>query len=193
MQSKAKKGLVILGLASAVGFTGPALAQAQDMGFYAGGAIGQAESDGVCDIVAGAPGVSCDEKDSSWKIFGGYQFNRNFAVEVGYANFGEANVSGPGGSATVEATAFDAVAVGILPLAERFSVYGKLGLFYADVEASNTLGASDSDNETGLTFGVGVRYDFTRNLGVRAEWQRYQEVGEDIDVSVLSIGVLWKF
>jgi len=42
-----------------------------------------------------------------------------------------------------------------------------------------------------------VRYDFTRNLGVRAEWQKYQDVGGgdigESDVDVLSIGAIWKF
>jgi opacity protein-like surface antigen len=52
---------------------------------------------------------------------------------------------------------------------------------------------SDDDSETGITFGLGLRYDFTRNLGVRAEWQRYQEVGDDLDVDVMSVGVIWKF
>lgn len=191
MISKAKAGLAVLGLASGIMLAGPAAAQ--DMGFYAGAAFGQAETDGVCDIVAGFAGVSCDEKDTAWKIFGGYQVNRNFSLELGYASFGEATVTGPGGVATVEGTAFDLVAVGSLPLADRFSVYGKLGLYRADFEVRNTLGFSEDASENGLTFGVGLRFDFTRNLAARLEWQRYQEVGEDLDVSMMSLGVLFKF
>jgi OOP family OmpA-OmpF porin len=189
--SNAKAGLVMLGFAAATTFAGPAAAQ--DMGFYAGAAFGQAETDGVCDIAAGFVGVSCDEKDTAWKIFGGYQVNRNFSVELGYANFGEATVTGPGGTATIEGNAFDLVAVGSLPLADRFSVYGKLGLYRADFEVSNTLGFSEDASETGLTFGVGLRFDITRNLAARLEWQRYQEVGDDLDVSMMSLGVLFKF
>ena len=191
MITKAKAGLAALGLVSAISFAGSAAAQ--DMGFYAGAAFGQARTDGVCDLVAGFAGVSCDEKDTAWKIFGGYQVNRNFSVELGYASFGEATVTGPGGTATVEGTAFDLVAVGSLPLADRFSVYGKLGLYRADFEVRNTLGFSEDASENGLTFGVGLRFDFTRNLAARLEWQRYQELGDDLDVSMMSVGVLFRF
>jgi OmpA-OmpF porin, OOP family len=199
MKSKAKKGLAILGLASAMAFTNATLAQ--DAAFYVGGALGQAEVDIDCD---GA--TSCDEKDTSWRIFGGYQFNKNFAVELGYINFGESSASGPvppfgTGSVKFESTAFDLVAVGVLPLANQFSVYGKLGLYRADTDIDlnvTALGsASRSDSNTDLTFGIGARYDFTRNLGVRAEWQRYSDVAADdfgeSDIDVISLGVLWRF
>jgi OOP family OmpA-OmpF porin len=189
MMKKAKTGLAILALASAVAFAGPALAQ--DTGFYIGGALGQAEQKGSCD---GLPaGVSCDEKDSAWKILGGYQFNRHLAVELGYANLGEATANGLGISAAVEVTAWDVVAVGSFPIMDKFSVYGKLGMFRAESEGTSNVGVSADDSETGFTFGVGLRYDFTRNLGVRAEWQRYNEVAEDTDVNLLSIGVIWRF
>jgi OOP family OmpA-OmpF porin len=187
--SKIKKGFAVLGLASAMLVAGPALAQ--DTGFYAGIHIGMSDLGGACNGVPG--GVSCDEEDSAWKILGGYQFNKNLAVELGYANLGEASASGAGVTANVEVTAWDLVAVGSLPLMDRLSGYGKLGLFKADAELTSNVGVSDDDSETGITFGLGLRYDFTRNLGVRAEWQRYQEVGDDLDVDVMSVGVIWKF
>jgi len=199
MKSKAKAGLAILGLASAMTFAAPVLAQ--DAGFYAGAALGQSKVSIDCE---GAD--TCDEKDSSWRIFGGYQFNRNFAIEFGYADLGEASAAGaapPFGTAgaTFETTAFDLVAVGILPIAERFSAYGKIGLYRADTDITASLtgfpSVSLSDSNSDLTFAVGVRYDFTRNLGVRAEWQRYSDVAADefgeSDVDVMSIGILWRF
>ena len=189
MISKARAGLAVLGMASAIGFAAPALAQ--DTGFYIGGHFGQSDISGACD---GLPaGVSCDEKDSAWKVLGGYQFNRNLAVELGYANLGEASASGGGVTASVEVTAWDLVAVGTLPIADKFSAYGKLGLFRSESDLTSNVGVSESESESGLTFGVGLRYDFTRNLGVRAEWQRYAEVGEDVDVNMVSVGILWKF
>ena len=192
--SKARKGLAILGLASAVAFTGPALAQ--DMGFYAGLSIGQSSADVDCTGFA-----SCDDSDSAWKIFGGYQFNRNLAAELGYTDLGEFTATGPGISAAVEATAFELSAVGTFPIADKFSIFGRIGMYMADTELSATVGGTSgsvSDDNTGLTFGIGVRYDFTRNLGVRAEWQKYSDVGGDdvggeSDVDVISIGVVWKF
>jgi OmpA-OmpF porin, OOP family len=193
MKSKTKAGVAILGLASAMAFTGPAVAQ--DSGFYAGLHIGQSSADDACEGVSG-PGVSCDDKDTAWKILGGYQFNRHLAVEIGYTDLGEVSASGPGGSASIESTAFEVVAVGIFPIADKFSIYGKLGMYRGDTEAT-APGVSESESNNDLTFGFGVRYDFTKNLGVRGEWQKYSDVGGgnigEADVDVISIGLIWKF
>ncbi len=68
----------------------PFAANAQDAGFYAGGSIGQAKANQGCD---GIP-ISCDNKDTSWQISGGYQFNKNFGVELGYVDLGKVTASG---------------------------------------------------------------------------------------------------
>lgn len=206
MKKKARAALAILGLASAVTFTGPALAQ--DMGFYIGGALGQSSVDLDCTGT-----TSCDDKDSTWKILGGYQFNRNFALEFGYADLGAATASTPAfflpgfgivpaANLKIEATVFELLAVGILPIANRFSLYGKAGLFRAETDTSvsfaNGISESESDSATNLTFGAGVRFDLTKNLGIRLEWQRYMDVPEAVtdsesDVDVMSIGVIFRF
>jgi OmpA-OmpF porin, OOP family len=193
MISKARAGLAVLGFAGAMVFTGAAVAQ--DTGFYAGLSLGQSKADDACTGVSGL-GISCDDKDTAWKILGGYQFNRNFAVEFGYTDLGEVSASGPGGSASIETTAFEVVAVGMMPIADKFSIYGKLGMYRGETDASGP-GGSISESTTDLTFGVGVRYDFTRNLGVRAEWQKYSDVGGgdigEADIDVISVGVIWRF
>ena len=179
-------------------------AWSQEAGFYVGGAVGQAEHKDACE----GANISCDEKDSAWKIFGGYQINRNLAVELGYADLGESAASGTVGAITVDArfevTVFELSAVGMLPIMDRLSLFGRAGLYRSDVELSGTgrLGAttvpvSSSDDNIDFTFGLGVRYDVTRNIGVRAEWQRYLGVGGDdtgeSDIDLLSIGVLFRF
>lgn len=184
--NKARKGLAILGLASAMAFAAPAFAQ--DMGFYAGLSFGQSSLDLDC---SGVP--QCDDSDSAWRILGGYRFNRNFAAELGYINFGEFTF-GDGGanSVSVEATGFELVAVGMWPLSNEFSVYGKVGLFRWDTDATGTgvFAGSASDSGTDVTFGAGVQYDFTKQFGVRGEWQRYSA---DDDVDVFSVGVVFRF
>ena len=180
-------------------------AWSQDAGFYLGASIGQSRAKDFCDD---SGGFSCDDKDTAWKLFGGYQFNRHLAVEAGYTDLGEIGVSGvlTGVSVrgTIEVTAFELVGVGSIPVMDRFSLYGKLGLYHAETEQKITgsLGPvtrtdNASEKNTDLTFAFGARFDITRNLGVRAEWQRYLdvgggEIGED-DVDVLSVGVLWRF
>ena len=145
MKRKTKARLAILGLATAMAFTGPAFAQ--DASFYLGGSIGQAEAEGVCDdlqtIVTGIGTVSsCDEKDSAWKLFGGYQFNRHFAIEASYFDYGSVSASGQTFGVpfriTGDATAFGLAAVGILPIANHFSLFGKLGLLRTEVDVTGS-------------------------------------------------------
>jgi len=180
-----------LGMAQGMSMTGP------DSGWLVGGSFGQSKID--CDT-AGVPGVSCDDSDTAWRIFGGYQFSKHLAVELGYSTLGEATISGAGITATVEAKAFDLVAVGILPINQQLSVFGKLGMYKADSDlSSNTpLIGSASDSNTDVTYGIGLQYDFNKNFGLRAEWQQYKKVGSDDtggegDVDVMSIGVIYRF
>lgn len=164
----------------------PAAAQMGMSSVYVGGSLGQSEAKDACEGFAG-----CDEKDTAWKIFAGFQLTPMFAVELGYTDLGE--VSAPGISA--ESTAWDLSAIAAFPIGEAFSLYGRLGGYRAETEArAGALSADDSN--TGLTFGVGAGFNLSRNLGLRAEWQRYADVGDDddeSDIDVLSIGVLWRF
>jgi OOP family OmpA-OmpF porin len=188
------------GLTLAMLLASPALAQ--DGRLYIGASLGQAEAEGVCSeinsIITGIGGTvsSCDEKDSAWKLFGGYQVNRHFALEASYFDYGSVSASGQtfgvpfrfGG----EATAFGIAAVGILPLASQFSLFGKLGLLRTEFEvsASGVGGsASDSDSDTGLHIGVGAMFDIARNVSLRAEWERNDEA----EVDMMSIGVQFRF
>lgn len=184
-------------VASAMG-SSPVLAQ--DAGFYLGGSLGQSKSNETCD---GFP-VACDDKDTAWRIFGGYQFNRYISAELGYADLGtpasaSGTVSGVAVVANTEVTAWDLVAVGSYPIG-RFSIYGKLGLYRAETETSGSVAGiplTGSDTNTDITFGAGAGFDITRNLRIRGEWQRYQNVGGDSggedDVDVFSVGLLWRF
>ena len=187
---------VLLGGVLTAGWSSASLAQmrgAPDSGFYAGAAIGQ--SDTGC---SGLPsGATCDAKDTAWRILGGWQLDRHFGAEFAYTDFGEFTASFAGIEQRIEVNAFELVGVGTYPLAEGFSLYGKLGLYRADSEGRTNVGDSASETNTDLTFGVGGRYDFNRNFALRIEWQRYSDVGggefEKDDIDMLSVGVLWKF
>jgi opacity protein-like surface antigen len=130
---------------------------------YAGIEIGQADIE--------------NEDDIGFKVFGGYQFTRNIAAELGYGMMFD--------KSDVEVTALELVAVGMFPIANQFSLIGKLGL--ANVEVDSPGGSAD---KTEITWGIGVQFDVSRNLGVRALWQRY-ETEEALDW--LAIGVMWRF
>jgi OOP family OmpA-OmpF porin len=146
-----------------VGAASAALAQQPERGWYVGADIGQSDFGG--------------ENDTAFKLVGGYQVTRHFAAEGAYAWLFD--------KAGAEATAFELVGVGSLPLANQLSVFGKLGFANAYIEA----GALDEE-KVELTYGVGLRYDLTRNIGLRGQWQRY-DTSEEIDV--FTLGAVWRF
>ena len=201
MKSMLKASLLVLGVA--VGLAGVPAARAQsalggpDAAWYAGGAVGQS-SNALCKQPFGV-GV-CDDSDTAYRIFAGYQVNRYLALEFGYHQLGDTTLSSAGLTQTVESKAFDLVAVGNLPVAQRFGVYGKLGLYRASLDFSSNLPgvANQSFDNTGLTYGVGVQYDVTPRLGLRAEWQQFANMGGGIFISnsnidLTSIGAIWRF
>ena len=176
---KGMKGL-LTAVALATGLTMAAPAAAQ---LYLGATVGQAEYKEGC-LGTG----ECDDEDNAWRILGGFQFNKFFAVEVGYYDFGEAS----SGAATLEAEAFELVGVGSFHFTDRLSLYGKLGAYQGTLE-----GLGVDEDTTDLTYGIGLRWDFTKRLGVRGEWQRYESLGGgnliETDLDVLSIGLIFQF
>lgn len=206
---KLKKALVVAGLAAGIAaISGIAAAQmqTQDAGFYLGAAVGQAKAKDVCTELTGVGFVGgCDDKDTAWKISAGYQFNKNFGVELGYVDLGEftaaGTILGVPVTAKAEATGFEVLAVGTIPLAQQFSAYAKAGAFRWDVDTSATAAGVPvgvGDKGTDFTFGIGLKYDFTRNASARLEFQRYNNVGEDAttgqsDVNLWTLGVMYKF
>jgi OOP family OmpA-OmpF porin len=175
--------LVAAGFAVSV----PAHAQTQNPGWYAGGSLGQMEAEGDCP-----GGWSCDRNDTSFKIFGGYRINRNFAAEAFYADWGKIKVSRGVVNATGELSSLGLAALGILPVGQQFELFGKLGLARTEQKATGSApGVSLTNRDTGseLILGVGGAFNFTRNLALRAEWERLN----DSEANVLSLGLQYKF
>jgi len=191
--------VLILGLAAI-----PTNAQAEN--WYAGASVGQskADIDLTCDL-----DISCnkDEDDTGFKIFGGYQFNPNGAIEFGYVDLGKFKASGKDSSLgnvslDWEPSGFTFAVVGTLPIGQNFGLMGKVGIFFWDMDlharASSLGSGSDSDSGTDLTYGLGVKYDISKTFGVRAEWERFQDVGDSnttgkSDIDLFSVGVVFKF
>lgn len=176
-----------LGMASVV-LSPSTMAQAMaDRGWYIGGSIGQMEADGDCPS-----GFSCDLKDTAYKLFGGYRINRNFAAEAFWGEWGEISVSTGGASATGEIRTIGVAGLGILPLGQQFELFGKLGFGSTKQKVSASApGITIADKDTGseLLYGLGAAYNFSRNFGIRAEWESL----DDSEVDILSIGVQYRF
>src|SRR5690348_10965589 len=120
-----KKSSIALFSAAALVVAFPAAAQTQGRfgnalsSAYIGADVGQAKFKDGCNAFA----TGCDDKDTQWGLFAGYQFTPNIAAELAYHNLG--SVSTPLGG--IDASTWELTAVGMLPLANRFSAYGKLG------------------------------------------------------------------
>jgi OOP family OmpA-OmpF porin len=201
---KGLKGRIAAGLMVTAAFAAsPAvLAQQSENKIYIGGAFGQTKLNGGCDDVRsvfssfGGATSSCSDTDNGWKIFGGYQVNRNFAIEATYIDWG--GLSGSGTAlglplnVTGDATSFGVAAVGILPLNDRFSVFGKAGVLMTDTKVTARAGAasaSESDSSSELHIGVGMAFNVTQKFAIRAEWER----ATDTEIDMLSIGVQYRF
>lgn len=195
------KSSMIAGLlaASLAATTGSAVAQNRsDTGWYLGASIGQS----TVDIEGCGGGITCDDKDTAWRILGGYQINRNFGVELGFHQFGDASATAPGERVDFEANAFELLGVGRIPLTNNFALYGKAGFYRGEAKASgNTIlfGPIDiKETTTDLTYGFGVQYSFNPQLSIRAEWQSYPNMGDDAtigesDIDVMSVGLVVRF
>lgn len=148
-----------------------------------------AREDDAPHVYGGASVGRNDHSEFGWGLFGGYQANRWLGAEFGYRDLGRQTIGG----VTVDGSAWDLVAVGRIPLFDRFSAFGKLGAYMGRAK-----GGGRNENNTDLTYGLGVEYGFTRNVALRGEWQRYTDLGggglgAKSDLDIASLGVVYRF
>lgn len=138
-------------------------------------------------------GVSFDESDDSYKIYGGFRFLKFFGVEGSYVDFGSPTDTIAGDEVTIDATAWDAFAVGILPLG-FFEIFGKVGMvaWDADVKISGTGNDTDSDSGTDPAYGVGIAFKLGKLLAIRAEYERF-DIEDTDQVDMASVGLDFRF
>lgn len=194
-----KEGWGIPGIVLVLGLAAAAPAAAQDSGIYLGASLGTGESKNTCRGIAGA----CDDNDTAYKLFGGYQMNRNLAWELAYGYLGDVTASGSdalGNPINFEVTnkALDFSGIVTLPVNDRFAVFGRLGIYRSQVELRGNLGAlQGGDHNTSFTWGLGLRFDLWRAIAVRAEWQHYPNIGGDNagvdDMDLLTLGLVMRF
>lgn len=167
--------------------------------FYVGVSVGQSEFDEEAAIPSLITSGTVDSKKTAFKIFGGYQYNPNFGLELAYVDLNSASYSGsffgtPVVGGKVELWGFNFSAVGILPLSPTFELFGKAGLFFWSAEASdvtNGVPFSTSDDGADLSIGLGLSVNLTTNVSLRAEWERFMTDVADVDL--WSIGIAVRF
>ena len=192
------------------------IAQDSTTGPYIGANLGttraQFNNDSINSTLAGqgftVNSRTEDNSSTGYKLFGGYQLNRNFAVEGGYFDLGRFNYSlntTPLGtfSADTRVRGLNLDLVGILPFNDQFSFFGRVGAAYAQSRANfartgaQTLtSAPTSRNDTNLKVGLGMQYAITEALAVRAELERYRisdPVRNRGNIDMASVGLVYRF
>lgn len=208
--------LRLLGLAG-LGSLIAASSFAQEGGFYYGGlSIGQSRANIDEERITArllGQGLSTsamerDEKGTAYKLFGGYQINRNFAVEAGYFNlgkFGFQSTTVPAGSLSgqIKLQGLNLDLVGTLPLTERLSVLGRVGAqaarardSFSGTGAVSVTDPNPSKRSIGYKFGAGLQYEVSPSFWIRGEAERYRindAVGNRGDVNMFSVSLVFPF
>jgi OOP family OmpA-OmpF porin len=217
VKSIRKLGLGVALLVSvpfAIGIISPAMAE--DSGWYVGANAGQSRAkiddprirDNLLTAGFTTTALKDDDKHFGYKLFGGYQFIKYFALEGGYFDLGRfgftANTMPPGGlTGDIKLKGGDIDAVGILPFTDKFAAFGRVGYAYTDVKdrfvGYGPVGIANpqrSQNSSNYKYGFGLQYAVTTAWGVRAEAERYRvgdAIGNKGDIDLYSVGVLYRF
>ena len=189
----------ILAAAMAGGATTGQAADESVGGWYAG--IGAGRSDAKrtgswgsqADLALQTGGITSTTSvgggDTAWKLYVGDQFHENIAIEAGYTRLGKFSgssvISAPKAGlaqGTWDAYAGNVSVVGLIPIGNQFTAFGKLGIAYSrlsvSVVAPGPVVFSPSTSRFEPVFGLGFRYDFNKRVGLRAEWEHYNNVGD---------------
>ncbi|MBG6076111.1 outer membrane beta-barrel protein [Polaromonas sp. CG_9.11] len=193
-----------------------AMAQGQDSGWYGGANVGRSAATidderinrGLLGSGFSASTLVDDDRSTGYKIFGGYQLNRNFAVEGGYfdlGNFGYTATTVPAGTldGRIKLRGLNLDLVGTVPLSEKFSVFGRAGLNYAQARDSfsgtgavQVANPNPRKNDTNYKLGLGLQYALSESLAVRAEAERYRindAIGNRGHIDLFSVGLIYRF
>jgi opacity protein-like surface antigen len=180
------------GAAQAAGFNGPYV------GFDAG--YTTLKSEGLASTI----GSELEDSNVNFGVQLGYgaTLSGSFYLggEIGLRNnagdFGSKTITGPGGSATINAKTSTAKMFSILPgivVSPNSLVYARIGRGNTDVEvtASGVVNASETSNGDFNIYGLGMDYMVSGNLSVKAEANKIS--ADDVNGTSFNVGVNYRF
>ena len=193
-------GLALISIVNSVAF-------AEDTSggrWYVGGGLGAATGLDMCSAFnpgfTTVPG-SCDKSEFAGKVYGGYKFNKYLGAEGALVYLGSADANGTflGVPVTsdVYAGGLELAGTGTVPITDQFGILAKLGVLFWGIHSEVGTGFDRDENGTSFATGVGLKYDITKNVGIRLEWERFWQVGNstigESDVDLFTIGGLYRF
>ncbi len=126
-------------------------------------------------------------------IDAGYNFSKNWGVEIGYLASGNS----AGANSTITPTTDYLAAVGTYPINESFDAFAKFGI--AVNQITGFSGCLICSGQTNLMYGVGADYNINKNVGFRLQWNELGNMmgtstsGNQWAASYTALGVIYKF
>lgn len=184
--------LALLVLATGL-FTSPCFA-AYD-GFYFGIAGGAANTHYKASNINDVTSAEIDNTGFGGRVYGGYQWTRNWAGELSYTWYPTTsfnNINGTGAHGSISENATDLILKAMLPLGCKFAVYAKAGVAYVNADRNGFLPQKD---QSGFcpTYGGGFSYDVNPNVPIVVTWMRVQESNPMANADLLSLGIEYHF
>jgi OOP family OmpA-OmpF porin len=193
-------------LVSASAFAaGPVLAQqtrddqrkgANVEGLYIGGGIGDFSSS-IDDIdqldQIDDAGIDFTDGDNAMKLFAGWNFNRYFAVQGDYVDFGDqAGAVSPSVGGTSNVKGFAPSIVGTIPLGP-VELFGRVGMMFYNLDVNlNGGGQVIDDSANDLVWSAGVGIDIKDRLNLRLEYEQI-DIPQFDEANAVWLNAAWKF
>ncbi|WP_317204775.1 porin family protein [Janthinobacterium sp.] len=191
------KKIIFALISSATVLSGISVAHAE--GAYVG--AGVTASRYKFDVANTSSSDSNSGTKAAGKIFAGYEFDKNWAVEGGYADFGSQGYNyvknGANGHIDSKSDGFYVAGKATMPVNEQVGVFGKLGLASNKDNISGSgdaAGIANNGRKTGLYASVGAQYAINKNVSLTAEVEHF---GKSADFghksTALSLGARYNF
>ena len=153
---------------------------------------------GKAYVGIGATSVKNDTVDGyrfGTKIYGGYNFDQNWAAEAGYTRFNSADTTFAN-NVNADTNGYNSYVAAkyTMPINDQFSAYAKLGVSHAVRKYSDTTGFSSRTADTGAYGALGVQYKLNQNIALNLEYERngkQKDVGAKADS--LGLGLNYGF
>ncbi|WP_026354861.1 outer membrane beta-barrel protein [Massilia niastensis] len=189
------KKLIVALIASAAAMSA-AQAQQDTPRAYVGAGVNFADHE---SRAPGATNVDADGYKAGGKLFGGYEFNRTWGVELGYNDFRGADVNftrnGVRGNGEAKGHAVYLAGKASMPLNDQFVAYAKLGITRTknELETVNAF-VNRSESKTEGYGALGLQYNINQNVSVIAEYERYGKSKDwGVKPDAFTIGAKYSF
>ncbi|RLJ67942.1 outer membrane beta-barrel protein [Sulfurisoma sediminicola] len=135
--------------------------------------------------------LNSDTRHTAWRVYAGYNFNENWAIEGAYTDLGQIkaeyvmNSTGlPRFEITGDQVSWSGAIKGTLPINKQFDVFGLVGatsnrtkVNFMQITSRFASVPSGSDHRTDLLTGLGAEFKPSPNIGIRLEYQNYNQFG----------------